>query len=77
MARLTTSDAILKLIIEERGGRIKLEDVHKSHYNALGINFVYNCVRYEGKEIVPTEDGIRYFESLKSFDKKAVENLRL
>lgn len=75
----TKSDVLLKFI-EEVGGRIKLEDIHKSHYTSLGNLFVDNLVRYadeEGKEIVETKYGKEYLEVKKKHYPKAFEKLKL
>ncbi len=73
---ITTSDAVLKFI-DEKGGRIKKEDIDMSHYTALGNLFVERLVRYEDKEIELTEDGKEYIKMKKKFYKKAYRNLKL
>ncbi len=73
----TISDKILKFI-DEKGGRIKKEDIDKSHYIALGNLTEKNLVAYVNENEVELTDGgrdtIRFY---KKFHKRAYRNLKL
>ncbi len=73
--RFAKSDAIMKLI-DESGGKIKIDEV-KKHKNSVNYLLGDNLIKETGNEYELTDEGKKLVDFYKKFYKNPYEKLKL